>query len=168
MLTEECQLNPFLERHGIEVIDTDLGERIVQLANEPPSHIVMPCIHYKREEIGDLFHKHLGTEAGAKDPKYLAEAARQHLREKFLGADAGITGVNFCSRRDRRTRCSVRTRGMQTSVHHCQSCISRVWESKSSFREQKTLVCFFAYLLVLPPVSRSRHLAHTSMVLEKT
>ena len=95
MLTEECHLNPFLERHGIEVIDTDLGERIVQLAKEPPSHIVMPCIHYKKEEIGELFHEHLGTEKGAKDPQYLAEAARQHLRDKFMNAQAGLTGVNF-------------------------------------------------------------------------
>ncbi len=95
MLTEECHLNPFLERHGIEVIDTDLGERIVQLRDEGPSHIVMPAIHLKKEEIGELFHEHLGTEAGATDPQYLTEAARQHLREKFLGADAGLTGVNF-------------------------------------------------------------------------
>ncbi|HTI50412.1 MAG TPA: lactate utilization protein B [Planctomycetaceae bacterium] len=95
MLTEECHLNPFLERHGIEVTDTDLGERIVQLANEPPSHIVLPCIHIKKEEIGELFHRHLGTKEGASDPQYLTEAARGHLREKFLQADAGLTGVNF-------------------------------------------------------------------------
>ncbi|MBS0261973.1 MAG: lactate utilization protein [Planctomycetes bacterium] len=95
MLTEECHLNPFLERHGIEVVDTDLGERIVQLAGEPPSHIVLPAIHKKKEDVGEIFHKFLHTDAGAADPKYLTEAARQHLREKFLGADAGITGVNF-------------------------------------------------------------------------
>jgi L-lactate dehydrogenase complex protein LldF len=95
MLTEECHLNPFLERHGMEVVDTDLGERIVQLAGEAPSHIVLPSIHKRKEEIGELFHEHLGTEAGASDPQYLAEAARQHLREKFLQADAGLTGVNF-------------------------------------------------------------------------
>jgi L-lactate dehydrogenase complex protein LldF len=95
MLTEECHLNPFLERHGIEVIDTDLGERIVQLAGEPPSHIVLPSIHIKKEEIGALFHQHLGTAAGCTEPKLLAEAARKHLREKFLAAEAGITGVNF-------------------------------------------------------------------------
>ena len=95
MLTEECHLNPFLERHGMEVIDTDLGERIVQLRNEPPSHIVLPAIHIKKEEVGELFHEHLGTDAGATDPNYLTEAARGHLREKFLGAEAGITGVNF-------------------------------------------------------------------------
>jgi L-lactate dehydrogenase complex protein LldF len=95
MLTEECHLNPFLERNGIEVVDSDLGERIVQLSGEPPSHIVMPAIHFKKEDIGDLFHEHLGTDAGASDPNYLAEAARQHLRNKFLQADAGLTGVNF-------------------------------------------------------------------------
>ena len=62
MLTEECHLNPFLERHEIEVVDTDLGEWIVQLREEPPSHIVMPAIHTKREEIGELFHEKIGTE----------------------------------------------------------------------------------------------------------
>jgi L-lactate dehydrogenase complex protein LldF len=95
MLTEECHLNPFLQRNGIEVVDTDLGEWIVQLREEPPSHIVMPAIHTKREEIGELFHRKIGTEAGATDPNYLARAARLHLRQKFLNAEAGITGVNF-------------------------------------------------------------------------
>jgi len=95
MLTEECHLNPFLERHGIAVTDTDLGEWIVQLLDEPPSHIVMPAIHIKKEEIGELFHHHLGTDKGATDPPYLVNAARKKLREQFLGADIGITGVNF-------------------------------------------------------------------------
>jgi L-lactate dehydrogenase complex protein LldF len=95
MLTEECHMNAFLAEKGIEVIDTDLGERIVQLADEPPSHIVMPCIHWKKEEIGELFHKHLGTEKGNKDPQYLTEAARQHLRDKFLTRPIALTGVNF-------------------------------------------------------------------------
>lgn len=95
MLTEECHLNPWLEEHGIEVVDTDLGERIVQLRNEPPSHIVLPAIHIKKEEVGELFHEFLGTEEGASDPQYLTNAAREHLRQKFLAADAAITGVNF-------------------------------------------------------------------------
>jgi len=95
MLTEECHLNDFLAAHGVEVVDTDLGERIVQLAREAPSHIVLPAIHKKKEEIGELFHHFLGTEAGASDPKYLTEAARGHLREKFLAAEVGLTGVNF-------------------------------------------------------------------------
>ena len=95
MLTEECHLNDFLSEHGVEVVDTDLGERIVQLAKEAPSHIVLPAIHKKKEEIGELFHHFLQTEAGASDPKYLTEAARGHLREKFLAAEVGLTGVNF-------------------------------------------------------------------------
>ena len=95
MLTEECHMNEFLIRNGIDVIDSDLGERIVQLRNEPPSHIVLPAIHLKKKDIGDLFHEHLGTEAGATDPQYLTEAARQHLRDKFLTRRAALTGVNF-------------------------------------------------------------------------
>lgn len=95
MLTEECELNPYLEANQIEVVDTDLGERIVQLRDEPPSHIVLPAIHIKKEEVGQIFHEKIGTDAGASDPNYLAEAARGHLRDKFMGAQAGITGVNF-------------------------------------------------------------------------
>ena len=95
MLTEECGLNPHLEAQGIEITDTDLGEWIVQLRGEHPSHIVTPAIHIKKEEVGQLFHERLGTLAGASDPPYLAESARQHLRAIFLAADAGITGVNF-------------------------------------------------------------------------
>lgn len=95
MLTEECHLNPFLERNGVTVTDTDLGEWIVQLLEEPPSHIVMPAIHIKREEVGQLFHERLGTDAGATDPPYLVNAARKRLREEFVGAEIGLTGVNF-------------------------------------------------------------------------
>ncbi|NME68747.1 lactate utilization protein B [Flammeovirga aprica] len=95
MLTEECGLNPHLNKHDIDVVDTDLGERIVQLAKEHPSHIVLPAIHKKKEEVGELFHEHLNTEKGATDPTYLTRAAREHLRDKFLKADAAITGVNF-------------------------------------------------------------------------
>lgn len=95
MLTEECHMNPFLEKNGIDVIDSDLGERIVQLRKETPSHIVMPAIHLKKEQVGELFHQKLRTKKGASDPNYLTEAARNHLREKFLQADAGLTGVNF-------------------------------------------------------------------------
>ncbi|MFD0941118.1 lactate utilization protein B [Pedobacter boryungensis] len=95
MLTEECHLNEYLEQNGIEVIDSDLGERIVQLAKEPPSHIVLPCIHKKKEEIGELFHEHLGTPKGNADPQTLTEAARVHLRDTFLTRRAALTGVNF-------------------------------------------------------------------------
>lgn len=95
MLTEECGLNEYLHQQGVNVVDTDLGERIVQLANEPPSHIVLPCIHWKKEEIGELFHKHLGTPKGNADPQFLTAAARVHLREHFLTSRVALTGVNF-------------------------------------------------------------------------
>jgi L-lactate dehydrogenase complex protein LldF len=95
MLTEECHLNEFLLAQGIDVVDTDLGERVVQLAGEPPSHIVLPCIHKKKEEIGEIFHEHLGTPKGNADPQFLTHAARLHLREKFLTRRVALTGVNF-------------------------------------------------------------------------
>jgi len=95
MLTEECHLNEYLKEHGVEVIDSDLGERIVQMRGEAPSHIVLPAIHLKRSDVGDTFHEHLGTEAGATDPQYLTEAARQHLRDTFLTRRVALTGVNF-------------------------------------------------------------------------
>lgn len=95
MLTEECHLNEYLKNNGVDVIDTDLGERIVQMREEPPSHIVLPAIHLKKEDVGETFHIHLGTEKGNKDPIYLTHAARLHLREKFLTRKAALTGVNF-------------------------------------------------------------------------
>lgn len=95
MLTEECHLNEYLAEKGIDVVDTDLGERIVQFRKEAPSHIVLPAIHLKKEDVGETFHEHLGTPKGNKDPQFLTEAARQHLREKFLQSKVAITGVNF-------------------------------------------------------------------------
>ena len=95
MLTEECHLNEYLTENGIDVIDTDLGERIVQLRNEPPSHIVLPAIHLKKADVSETFHEFLGTEKGNNDPQYLTEAARIHLRDKFLTRKVALTGVNF-------------------------------------------------------------------------
>lgn len=95
MLTEECHLNEYLEDRGIEVVDTDLGERIVQFRKEAPSHIVLPAIHLKKEDVGETFHQYLGTPKGNKDPQFLTEAARGHLRGKFIAAKVAITGVNF-------------------------------------------------------------------------
>ena len=84
MLTEECHLNEYLAEKGIDVIDSDLGERIVQLRNEPPSHIVLPAIHLKKEDVSETFHEHLGTEKGNIDPQYLTESARYALQRYFL------------------------------------------------------------------------------------
>jgi L-lactate dehydrogenase complex protein LldF len=94
MLTEECGLNKHLEAAGVNVVDTDLGERIVQLAGEAPSHIVLPAIHWKKEEIGELFSRTMGTPAGESSPTALAATARTHLRDALLHADAAITGAN--------------------------------------------------------------------------
>ncbi|MBI1318710.1 MAG: 4Fe-4S dicluster domain-containing protein [Candidatus Hydrogenedens sp.] len=95
MLTEECALNPYLEAQGIEVVDTDLGERVVQLNQEHPSHIVLPAIHLNKQQIGRIFEKNLGTAPGNDSAEELTEAARQDLRARYLHAQAGITGVNF-------------------------------------------------------------------------
>lgn len=95
MLTEECHLNKHLIERGVTVVDTDLGEWIVQLRDETPSHIVLPAIHIKKEEVGETFHKHINTPPGNSDPNYLTGQARNHLRGRFMDAEAGITGVNF-------------------------------------------------------------------------
>lgn len=95
MLSEECDLNDYLHERGIEVVETDLGERILQLMDAKPSHIVMPAIHIKRQEVGTLFEQKMGTEPGNSDPTYLTHAARHSLREEFIHADAAMTGGNF-------------------------------------------------------------------------
>ncbi len=95
MLTEETHLNAHLESQNIEVVETDLGEKIIQFRKEMPSHIVVPAIHLKKEEVGETFHKHINTPKGESDPEFLTHAARAHLRDKFLNADMGISGVNF-------------------------------------------------------------------------
>jgi L-lactate dehydrogenase complex protein LldF len=95
MLTEECHLNEYLMHQGIEVIDTDLGERIVQLREELPSHIVLPAIHLKKQDVSDTFHQHLQTEKDNHDPTYLTRAARTHLRNHFFNSEVALTGVNF-------------------------------------------------------------------------
>lgn len=95
MLAEECGLSPYLEARGIDAVESDLGERIMQFMGTPPSHIVLPAIHVKREEVGKVFEKELHTEPGNSDPTYLTHAARAALREKFLHADIAMTGVNF-------------------------------------------------------------------------
>jgi L-lactate dehydrogenase complex protein LldF len=95
MVSEETELNHYLEQRGIEVIETDLGEFIIQLAHEPPSHIVAPAIHKNRREVAELLHRHYPEIPYTEDIDQLTQSARQILREKFAQADAGISGVNF-------------------------------------------------------------------------
>jgi len=95
MLTDECEMRPFLEQRGIEVIETDLGERIQQLDDEPPSHIVVPAVHKLRTDVAEVFARTLGTDPNNSDVHYLAESQRRTTRPSFLSADAGMTGGNF-------------------------------------------------------------------------
>lgn len=94
MTTEEIELNHHLEEIGVESLETDLGEYIVQLAGEKPYHIVTPCMHKSRQDIAKLFTEKFNTPEGS-EPEYLTAFVRKKLREKFITADVGITGANF-------------------------------------------------------------------------
>jgi L-lactate dehydrogenase complex protein LldF len=94
MTTEEICLREYLQWHGIEVYETDLGEFIIQLAGEAPSHLTAPAIHKSRDQIGRLFCNSLHVPY-TEDPSKLVQIAREFMREKFLSARVGITGANF-------------------------------------------------------------------------
>jgi L-lactate dehydrogenase complex protein LldF len=94
MTSEEIHLNDFLEQQGIEPFETDLGEYIVQLAGQRPYHIVTPAMHMSKEDVSELFHKHLGTDL-TDNPEELTMIARRVMREKYTEAQVGITGGNF-------------------------------------------------------------------------
>ncbi len=94
MVSEEIELNHALEAAGIQVIETDLGEYIVQLRNERPAHIITPAVHLRRREVGQTFHEKLGIPL-TEDIPTLTTAARLRLRQVFLQADMGVSGVNF-------------------------------------------------------------------------
>ncbi|MDP8957666.1 MAG: lactate utilization protein [Actinomycetota bacterium] len=94
MLSEEIHLNEALEGAGMEVVETDLGELIVQWAHEPPSHIIAPAVHKTRQQVRALFAGRTGTDPGPEIPA-LTELARRHLRGEFLRADVGISGANL-------------------------------------------------------------------------
>ncbi len=94
MVTEEIHLNDFLEKNGIESIETDLGEYIQQLDGEPPYHIVTPAMHKSKEDVAKLFEEKLGTSSKL-SPEELTLVAREKLREKYTQAEIGITGANF-------------------------------------------------------------------------
>lgn len=95
MLTEECGMREYLEGLGYDVIESDLGERILQWMKLKPSHIVLPAIHVKRQEVGEMMERVLHTEKGNCDPTYLTHAVRKDMRKEFLRADASLTGANF-------------------------------------------------------------------------
>lgn len=94
MTSEEIHLNSLLAELGYSVVESDLGEFIQQLKDEPPYHFVFPCMHLSREEISDLFENHLGS-APSSDPEELTMIARRWMRQKYLEAEVGFTGANF-------------------------------------------------------------------------
>ncbi|MBK7561069.1 MAG: iron-sulfur cluster-binding protein [Chitinophagaceae bacterium] len=94
MVTEEIHLNDFLEKNGIESVETDLGEYIQQLDGEPPYHIVTPAMHKSKEDVAKLFADKLGTDPKA-TPEQLTLVARDILRDKYVQAEIGVTGANF-------------------------------------------------------------------------
>jgi len=94
MVSEEIELDAFLRRRGIESLETDLGEFIVQLDHDHPSHIIKPIIHKNRRQIAELFEKN-GLGAYSDEPGVITQRARRFLRHKYLEADAGLTGANF-------------------------------------------------------------------------
>jgi len=94
MITEELELNEHLENEGIEVLETDLGEFIVQVAHEKPYHIITPVMHKSKEDVAKLFNEKFGTAPDA-TPEEITAFVRKLLRNKFISADVGITGANF-------------------------------------------------------------------------
>jgi len=98
MIGEEIALNDFLEAEGITPVETDLGEYIIQLRREPPSHLIAPAIHLNKEQVADAFraaHTDLDPQRSLTEPRTLLAEARARLRDRFLAADVGITGANF-------------------------------------------------------------------------
>ncbi len=98
MIAEEIGLNDFLERHGLTPVETDLGEYIIQLRREPPSHLIAPAMHLVKQQVAQTFrnaHRGLPPNRGLEEPRQLCDEARAMLRPRFLAADIGITGANF-------------------------------------------------------------------------
>lgn len=95
MTMDECEMRQFLEKHGIEINEADLGERIQQLDDQRASHIVMPAIHKLRGDVASLFARKLGSDPDIDDPHYLNSVMRKDMRKRYIRADAGMNGVNF-------------------------------------------------------------------------
>ena len=97
MASEEIELNHFLAEHGIDCLESDMGEYIVQMAGEKPSHIVMPAIHKTRGDIGKLFEQNIPESPYTEDVDLLIQTGRRALRQAFVDADIGLSGVNFAA-----------------------------------------------------------------------
>ena len=137
LATDEIRLNETLEAAGIRPIETDLAELIIQLADERPSHLLVPAIHKNRVEIRDLFRARLGRPDLSDDPGELAEAARLHLREAFLRARVAISGANFAAA-DTGTICVVESEGngrMRTTLPETLITVMGIEKAIPRFRD---------------------------------
>ncbi len=141
MVSEEMELNDYLAEHGIEALESDLGEYIVQLAEETPSHIIMPAIHKNTGEISELMHYKTGTQR-SDDVEYLTANARAQLREKFMLADVGVSGVNFAVA-ETGTLCLVENEGngrMTTTVPACHIAVTGIEKVVASMDDVAALL----------------------------
>ncbi|MGD8468601.1 MAG: LUD domain-containing protein, partial [Desulfobacterales bacterium] len=118
MVSEEMGLNEFLQKKGIDVVETDLGEFIIQLNDEKPSHIIVPAIHKNKQQIAKIFHQKLPDTPYTENVEELNAIARRTLRQKFYNAQVGLSGVNFAVA-ETGTLCLVENEGngrMSTTV----------------------------------------------------
>jgi L-lactate dehydrogenase complex protein LldF len=141
MVSEEMELNHYLEEQGIEALESDLGEYLVQMAGETPSHIIMPAIHKNTGEISELMHEKTGT-ARSDNVEYLTASARRQLREKFMAADVGISGVNFAVA-ETGTLCLVENEGngrMTTTVPPCHIAVTGIEKVVPSLEDASALL----------------------------
>ena len=137
MTTEEVDLNERLEHHGLESVETDLGEYILQLAHERPYHIVAPALHKTRYDVADVFSRAPARPARRPYPKSRPLIARAVLREKFLAADIGISGANFLVA-DSGASCSWRTKATRASPPPRPRFTSPSRASRRLFRARRT------------------------------
>ena len=153
MTSEEIHLAAALERSGVEVVEGDLGERIIQLAGERPSHLVVPAIHKSKEEIIRLFARTLGVADPPKDAQGLTRLVRENLRQVFLEADMGITGANFAIA-ETGTIVIVENEGNASLTVSYPRCMWRSWGRRRSSPASTTSPCFSSYCLGARPARR--------------
>jgi succinate dehydrogenase/fumarate reductase iron-sulfur protein len=156
MLTEECGFRPYMASVGIEVIETDLGERIQQLDNEDPSHVVVPAVHKLRTDVAEVFAKTIGTDPANSDVHHLAEAQREATCPLILKADAGMTGCNFAVA-ETGTFVVCTNEGNADLSPMCRNCISHRSASRRSSRASSTWRCSFACCRSARSAPRSRN-----------
>lgn len=135
MVTEEISMNHALEEIGCEVLESDLGEYILQVDNDPPSHIIAPALHKNRTQIRDVFKEKLGYE-NSDDPYEMTKFVRKQLREKFMDAEIGVTGCNFAVA-NTGSLCLVTNEGNADLVMSIPKHKLRLWVWNVWFRQWK-------------------------------